>query len=87
MASPFRHLSAGMPPCLVCAGESDPLYRQSVLLSEALDRLGVAHDDLLLAASEYPRARHGFLNIPHFACTEAALERAGNFIRKHSAPG
>jgi acetyl esterase len=80
LASPALQLSSAMPPCLVCAGEKDPLFQQSRSLLRALEQRGVPHEALLFSAEQHPEAGHSFINFGRRACSRITLERTLAFL-------
>lgn len=83
-ASPLRHLSRGCAPLLLCCGEVDPLFPESVALAEQAREMGIPTETLFFSRSEYPEARHAFLSIPFLTCTRQAFTAAIQFIRQRA---
>jgi acetyl esterase/lipase len=82
-ASPIRHIQAGCAPLFICCGEVDPLFSESVALAQEAKAKGVPVEELFFGKEEYPEARHAFINIPFYSCTEQALLSACQFIQDH----
>jgi acetyl esterase/lipase len=86
-ASPLFHVGAQSRPMLVCAGEPDPLYGQSLALLAALREHGVRHRPVLLSNAECPDAGHSFLNFGNRTATRRALAEAAEFIDEMQRSG
>lgn len=80
IASPIRHLSSHLPPVFICAGERDGLYRQSIQLAQALERLGVPCHKLFLP--RVYRADHGFLFFPWLSSSRLAYAAAADYLQQ-----
>ncbi|MCB1764079.1 MAG: alpha/beta hydrolase [Gammaproteobacteria bacterium] len=78
IASPIRHLSAQYPPVLLCAGERDRLYPQSVAFAGALEQAGVRCRQLLFPRRY--RADHGFLFFRWLSASKTVFSAAGDFL-------
>ncbi len=59
LASPIRHVSGGLPPVFLCAGQSDRLFPQSTAYAHALKANGVSCETLFF--SKGYSAHHGFM--------------------------
>jgi acetyl esterase/lipase len=81
-ASPARHVTAGLPPVFLCAGESDGLFPESVAYAEALRNAGVELTTLFFTRTQHPEATHGFLYLQRRACTRLALDKVGEFLAR-----
>lgn len=79
-ASPRRHVGPGAPPMLLCAGEPDPLCRQSIAMAGALRRHGVPHKLLIFDRRRHPAAQHAFLNFYFLRCARIAMEQSVRFM-------
>jgi acetyl esterase len=80
LASPAFQLTDGMPACLVCAGERDPLYKQSTTLLNALKEHGVPHRAVLFSGDEHPEAGHSYINFGRRPCSQITLHEALAFL-------
>lgn len=87
MLSPLRHVSAGLPPVFLCAGEEDGLFPQSAEYAQALERAGIPHRALFLSKSQYPDSGHGFLYFYDRQCSRVAMYEAGRFLKEISGGG
>ncbi|MBK8336637.1 MAG: alpha/beta hydrolase [Sterolibacteriaceae bacterium] len=82
LASPARHVTAGLPPVFLCAGEKDGLFPESVAYAEALRSAGANLTTLFFTGAQHPEATHGFLYLHRRACTRLALDKAGEFLAR-----
>jgi acetyl esterase/lipase len=82
LASPVYADLRGLPPTLIQAGTDEMLYGQAVRLHNALLEAGVA-----VRCEIAPGRWHVFqLHAGMLPSATAAIERAGNFIRRNIAP-
>lgn len=78
LASPIRHISSGLPPVFLCAGEKDKLFPQTVAYAEALQENGVSCQALLLP-KRYS-AHHGFLFFRWLRPSKMAFRAVDEFL-------
>lgn len=78
--SPIRHLDHRAPPMFLCAGEQDPLHRQSVVMAEALRAHAVPHRTLFFDRKRYPYAYHALLHFHFLRCARIAMEESVRFM-------
>lgn len=78
-ASPIRHVSPGLPPVFLCAGERDGLFGQSTAYADALQRCGASCRTLFFSSAH--RADHGFLFFRWLQSSKMAFAAAGEFLR------
>ncbi|GHE93785.1 hypothetical protein GCM10017786_28210 [Amycolatopsis deserti] len=69
---------ADFPPSLVLAGEDDPLFGESVALTDRLAAAAVPHRFVPV-----PGAPHGFLQLPTHPGHRRGLRAVAGFLREH----
>lgn len=79
IASPIRHVSPGLPPVFICAGERDGLYQQSIMFAQTLEREGVQCNKLFLSRTYH--ADHGFLFFRWLRSARLTYAAAANYLQ------
>ena len=80
--SPLRHIGPDFPPAYILGIDIDRLYPESLALIRKLDELQVPHQDFLVKKSEYPLARHGFVNVSGLDFAERFLKESSAFLQE-----
>ncbi len=79
LASPMQHISDGLPPVFLCAGERDKLFPQTAAYADALKAHGVRCQTLFLYKSR--SAHHGFLFFRWLKPSRRAFTAVAEYLR------
>jgi acetyl esterase/lipase len=80
VASPIAFVQ-NLPSTLLIASEKDPLHIQTLELSQAMKKANKVHTTLLLNKQQYPRARHGFQNLPLSKAGKESFRAVLDFLK------
>ena len=80
--SPLHYIGPDFPPAYILGIDIDRLYPESLALIHKLDELQVPHRDFLVKKSEYPLARHGFVNVSGLDFAERFLKESSAFLQE-----
>jgi acetyl esterase len=72
------HAAAKLPPSFLVVGTADPLHAHQVALAAALERAGVAHENVVV-----PGMPHGFVQYEFLAPALDAIRQMVAFLDRH----